>query len=580
MAMTLHPHAPTDRSRDLSQPLDLLGPDETLKATSGQLRGTIALSLLDRITGAVTDTDTKLIKFHGIYQQDDRDLRDERRRQKLEPAYQFMVRVRLPGGVCTPAQWLKLDELARAHGRETLRITTRQTFQFHWVLKRDLKTTIQGLHEALLDSIAACGDDARGVMCSVDPQLSVLHAQVYALAKRASDHAIPRMRAYHEIWCGEEKVATSEVEEPFYGRTYMPRKFKIGFVVPPGNDIDVYAQDLGFIAIAGPKGLEGFNVVIGGGMGRTDQAPRTYPRLADLIGFVPTEQVFPLIDAVMSVQRDFGDRLDRSRARFKYTIDDKGLDWITREIEARAGTTLQPPRPFEFTTNADAYGWTQGEDGRRHLTLFIENGRIDNRPGLALMDGLREIARIHHGAFRLTPNQNLVIADVEPRDQPTIEAILEAYGMAQLNRRSGLRLNAMACVALPTCGLAMAESERYLPSLLTKIEAILHAQGLQDDPITLRMTGCPNGCARPYIAEIGLTGRAPGKYNLYLGGGRHGERLNKMYLENVGEPAILEALETLLVHYARDRLADEPLGDFAVRAGYVPEVKAGRNFND
>jgi sulfite reductase (NADPH) hemoprotein beta-component len=569
-----------DRSRDLSQPLEKLSADEALKAGSDQLRGTIALGLLDELTGAVPGNDPKLMKFHGIYQQDDRDLRDERRRQKLEPAYQFMVRVRLPGGVCTPVQWLKLDELARAHGRETLRLTTRQTFQFHWVLKRDLKATLQGLHEVLLDTIAACGDDARGVMCAVNPRVSALHAAVYETARRASDHAIPRMRAYHEIWYGERRIASSGPEEPFYGRTYMPRKFKIGFAVPPVNDIDVYAQDLGFIAIGSAGKLRGFNVAIGGGMGRTDRVPQTYPRLADVIGYVPASQLLATVDAVMSVQRDYGDRSDRSHARFKYTIDDKGLDWVKGEIESRLGFALQPARPFGFDSNGDDFGWVEGEDGYGHYTLFIENGRIANRPGCALMDGLREIARHHRGTLRLTPNQNLIIADVAPAARARIQALLEDHGLDALNRQSALRLNSIACVALPTCGLAMAESERYLPSLVSKIETLLAAHQLTREAITIRMSGCPNGCSRPYIAEIGLTGRAPGKYNLYLGGGFHGQRLNKMYLENVNEAAILDALDKIVAHYARSRLEDEHFGDFAIRAGYVPQVTEGRHFND
>jgi sulfite reductase (NADPH) hemoprotein beta-component len=569
-----------DRSRDLSQPLEKLSADEALKAGSDQLRGTIALGLLDELTGAVPGNDPKLMKFHGIYQQDDRDLRDERRRQKLEPAYQFMVRVRLPGGVCTPAQWLKLDELARAHGRETLRLTTRQTFQFHWVLKRDLKATLQGLHEVLLDTIAACGDDARGVMCAVNPRVSALHAAVYQIARQASDHAIPRMRAYHEIWYGERRIASSEPEEPFYGRTYMPRKFKIGFALPPVNDIDVYAQDLGFIAIGSAGKLRGFNVAIGGGMGRTDRVPQTYPRLADVIGYVPAGRLLATVDAVMSVQRDYGDRSDRSHARFKYTIDDKGLDWVKGEIESRLGFALQPTRPFRFDSNGDDFGWVEGEDGYGHYTLFIENGRIANRPGCALMDGLREIARQHRGTLRLTPNQNLIIADVALAQRARIQALLEAHGLDALNRQSALRLNSIACVALPTCGLAMAESERYLPSLVSKIDTLLAAHQLTRQAITIRMSGCPNGCSRPYIAEIGLTGRAPGKYNLYLGGGFHGQRLNKMYLENVNEAAILDALDKIVAHYARERLDDEHFGDFAIRAGYVPQVTEGRHFND
>jgi sulfite reductase (NADPH) hemoprotein beta-component len=568
-----------DRSRDVSQPLDRLGPDETLKANSDHLRGPIKESLVDEITAAVAAGDAKLMKFFGLYQQDDRDLRDERRRQKLEAAYSFMTRVRLPGGVCSPAQWLKLDALARTYGNETLRLTTRQTFQLHRIMKHDLRAVIQGLQEVLLDTKAACGDDTRGVMCTANPSLSKLHARVYALAKQASDHATPKTGAYSEIWYGAERRDGDGPEEPFYGRTYMPRKFKIGFAIPPSNDIDVYSQDLGFIAIASRGRLKGFNVAIGGGLGRTDQNPKTYPRLADVIGYIDADRLIETVDAVMSVQRDYGDRVDRLHARFKYTIDDKGLDWVKGEIERRLGFLLGEARPFKFTSNGDPLGWAKGEDGREHCTLFIENGRIANTTDRAALDGLREIARIHKGTFRLTPNQNLIVSEVAPEDRPGIEKAIKAYGL-DAEALSGLRRNALACVALPTCGLAMAESERYLPGLISRIEPILVAHGLTNDPITIRMTGCPNGCARPYIAEIGLTGRAPGKYNLYLGGGSHGQRLNKMYLENVGEEAILAALDKVLGHYARDRRKGEPFGDFAIRAGYVAEVREGRHFND
>ncbi|MDK1377284.1 MULTISPECIES: NADPH-dependent assimilatory sulfite reductase hemoprotein subunit [unclassified Sinorhizobium] len=572
---------PLDRRHDLSQPLNRLGPDETLKDRSDQLRGTIAAGLEEELTAAVPGDDVKLMKFHGLYQQDDRDIRDERRRQKLEPAFRFMARVRLPGGVLSPGQWLKLDELARAHAGETLRMTTRQTFQFHRVHKRNLRAVIKGLRDVLLDTKAACGDDSRGVMASINPELSALHAEVYALAKQASDHAIPKTGAYREIWYGEERTGSSAgPEEPFYGRTYMPRKFKIGFVIPPINDIDVYAQDLGFIAIATKAGLEGFNVAIGGGMGRTDQAPDTYPRLASVIGFIPKDKVLEACDAVMSVQRDYGDRVDRSHARFKYTIDNKGLDWIRAAIEDRLSFPLEPARPYRFVSNGDKIGWARGENGREHFTLRVENGRVSNFEHVALLDGLRTIARAHSGMFRVTPNQNLIIADIEPGDRPMIESLLKEYRLTSLNEGSGLRRNAMACVALPTCGLAMAESERYLPTLVGKIEAILAVHGLSEEPITIRMTGCPNGCARPYIAEIGLTGRAPGKYNLYLGGGFHGQRLNKMVLENAGEQAILGLLGKVIADFARDRFQDERFGDFAIRARYAAEVKEGRHFND
>jgi sulfite reductase (NADPH) hemoprotein beta-component len=477
-----------------------------------------------------------------------------------------MVRLRLPGGVCTPEQWLKIDELARAHGGNTVRLTTRQTFQFHWVLKEAIRPTIQGLHEVLIDTIAACGDDSRGVMATADPSDSAVHAEVAALAKTLSDHVIPKTRAYHEIWYGEERVATSEEEEePFYGPTYLPRKFKIGFAVPPSNDVDIYTQDLGFIVIAGENGLEGFNVTVGGGMGRTDNEPRTYPRLGDVVGFIPKDRLIACADAVMGVQRDYGNRVERARARFKYTIDDKGLDWVKAEIERRMGGAFEPARPFVFESNGDRFGWRETDNGHFNYGLFIENGRVADLPERSIMSGLRAIAEVHKGRFRLTPNQNLIIAGVAPEDRPQIDALLAEHGLGTSNEASALRLNSIACVALPTCPLANAEAERYLPDLVGKIDAILEANGLAQEPITIRMSGCPNGCSRPYVAEIALTGRAPGKYNLYLGAGFHGERLNRLFAENIGEQRILEILSDQLSAYARDRLPGERFGDFFTR---------------
>lgn len=568
---TLAPE-PTDRSRDVSQPLDRLGPDETLKYNSDYLRGTIDVGLLDRLTGAVPADDTRLLKVHGMYQQDDRDVRDERRRQKLEPDFRFMIRVRLPGGSCSPEQWLKLDELARAHGGDSIRITSRQTFQFHWVVKDDVRPLIQGLHEELLDSIAACGDVNRNVMSSSDGEDSAIQAEVAAISGRISDAFIPKTRAYHEIWYGEQAVARSEPVEPFYGRTYLPRKFKIGFAIPPSNDIDVYTQDLGFIAIAGPSGLEGFNVTVGGGMGRTENDPSTYPRLADLLGYVAKEEVEAVTAAVMGVQRDFGSRIDRHHARFKYTVDAKGLDWIRGEVERRLGHALEPARPFGFASNGDRFGWHETDRGTWNCTLFIPSGRVTNGGERPWLDGLRAIAQVHCGRFRFTPNQNMVIADVAAEDRGEIERLLREHRLGDSHVESAIRLNSIACVALPTCGLAMAEAERYLPDLLTRIEAILDRHGLRKEPITIRISGCPNGCSRPYVAEIALTGRAPGKYNLYLGGGFHGERLNRMVLENVGEAAILALLTDLIGRYATERLPDERLGDFVVRSDFKPSA--------
>lgn len=568
-----------DRSRDLSQPLEKLNPNETLKANSRFLRGTIVESLQDPITGAVSEDDTKLLKFHGIYQQDDRDLRDERRQQKLEPAFQFMVRVRLPGGVCTPRQWQALDELANRYADGGLRLTTRQTFQFHGVLKRHLRPLIQGLREAGLDTVAACGDDNRGVMCAVNPHLSKLHKQLHELARETSTLLRPRTGAYPEIWYGEEPcVAAPEAEEPLYGPTYLPRKFKIGFAVPPVNDIDVFTQDLGFIAIHDGEELLGFNVSVGGGMGRQDNNDKTYPRLGDVIGFIQADKVLKTAETVMCIQRDFGDRADRQHARFKYTLDTHGLDWFKTTLHERLDFELEPPRPFEFDTQGDAFGWQQGSNGNWHYTLLTQSGRIRNSERFAFKNELLNIVVEHEGELRITPNQNLVFASIPPGRKAGMQRQLEA-----LQRQLGsgrLEQNAIACVALPTCGLAMAESERYLPELLGKIRPLLEENGLSDTDITLRMSGCPNGCSRPYVAEIGFTGRAPGKYNLYLGADRRGQRLNKLYRENIGEAQILEELAKLFVHYAKERQPGEAFGDFTVRAGYVAAVRHGREFND
>ncbi len=572
--------AAKDRSRDVSQPLERLHPNERLKAESGYLRGRIAGGLADSITGAIDEHDAQLTKFHGIYMQDDRDLRTERRRQKLEPAYQFMVRVRLPGGVCHPEQWRTLDRLACEYGNGTLRLTARQTFQLHGIVKRSLKATIQGINSALLDTIAACGDDNRGVMCAVNPHQSAVHGEVSARAKAVSDRLLPRTRAYHEIWLDEARVAASaDAEiEPIYGPTYLPRKFKIGFAVPPVNDIDVYSQDIGFIAIVERDELVGFNVCVGGGMGRTDNEPATYPRLGDVIGFCNPGQVVDVAEKIVTLQRDYGDRVDRKHARMKYTIDDRGLDWFKAEVEARLGWSLGEARDYRFEHNGDRYGWVKGEDGRWHYTLFIENGRVTDTEEYPLMSALRAIAEVHEGMFLLSPNQNLTLAGVAPEQREALEGLIDEYGLRDPSHYSALRRSAMACVALPTCTLAMAESERYLPDLIGKLEAIMEQAGIGNETIIVRMSGCPNGCSRPYLAEIGFSGRGPGKYNVYLGGGFHGERLNKPYLDNVDEGTILAHLGPMVRHYAQARREGEPFGDFVIRAGYVPAVRAGREF--
>ncbi|MEX2527950.1 MAG: NADPH-dependent assimilatory sulfite reductase hemoprotein subunit [Gemmatimonadota bacterium] len=570
-----------DRSRDRSRPLDELHPNESMKATSGALRGSITESLADPITGALQGKDPELTKFHGIYQQDDRDERDERRRRKLEPAHEFMVRVRLPGGVCTPDQWLTLDEVARTHANGTLRLTTRQTFQFHGVLKGALRPTVQGIHRALLDSIGACGDVNRGVMATPLPELDAIHRQLQAIAQGVSEHLLPRSRAYHEIWLDGESVAGGEVEEePIYGRTYLPRKFKIGFAVPPVNDVDVFTQDIGFIAIARGETLAGFNVVVGGGMGRTDNEPLTYPRLGDVIGFVAADRAIEVAEAILMIQRDFGDRIDRKVARMKYTIDRHGLDWFVGELEVRLGWKLDEVRPWRFETSQDRFGWSRNADGSWNYTVFVENGRVKDAEGHRTMTGLRELARVHQGDLRITPNQNLIVARIPEGCRDAVAALLEDHGIRAVTDRSNVRRHSMACVAFPTCPLAMAESERYFPELLTKVEALLDQVGLGDAALVMRMSGCNNGCSRPYVAEVGFSGRGPGRYNMYLGGGFHGERLNAPYLENVGEETILARLRELFGAYAQGRDEGEPFGDYLIRAGHIREVTAGRDFND
>lgn len=552
---------------------------ERIKAASNYLRGTIAEGLADPVTGAISDDDNKLLKFHGSYLQDDRDLREERRQQKLEPAYAFMLRARLPGGVVTPAQWLVFDRIAREYANGTLRITTRQTFQWHGIVKRKLKPTIAAIHHALAGTIAACGDVVRNVVSTANPIESSAHAEAYAWAARLSDGLAPKTRAYHEIWLDGAKldpnqlgdtaaVAPASVEqEPLYGATYLPRKFKIGLAIPPLNDIDVFAQDLGLIAIVEQGTLRGFNVAIGGGMGATHGDPSTYPRLASVIGFVTPPQLFAVAETIVGLQRDWGNRSERKHARLKYTLDHRGLDAFKTELEARLGFALAPARAYRFEHNGDRYGWTEGHDQRWHLTLHIESGRLADVGARRWLTGLRELAKLHSGDFRMTCNQNVIVANVAAADRARIDAIVHEYGLDGYLEQSGIRRHAVACVALPTCGLAMAESERYLPGLLPKLEQLLDRHGLADAPILLRLSGCPNGCSRPYLGEIALVGRGPGRYDLRLGADFSGQRLNRLYRENIDEAAILAALEPLFARYAAERAHDEGFGDFLLRKG-------------
>jgi sulfite reductase (NADPH) hemoprotein beta-component len=557
---------------------------ERVKAASNFLRGTIVEGLADPITGAISDDDNKLLKFHGSYLQDDRDLRDERRKQKLEPAFAFMLRARLPSGVVTPAQWLVFDQIAREHANGTLRITTRQTFQWHGIIKRNLKPTIAAIHASLAGTIAACGDVVRNVVSTANPIESAAHAEAYALATMLSNELAPKTSAYHEIWLdGEALVSEPKAErpavkdhEPLYGRTYLPRKFKIGLAIPPLNDVDVFAQDLGLIAIIENEVLLGFNVAIGGGMGATHNDDSTYPRLGSLIGFITPDQLLAVSEAVVTVQRDWGNRSERKHARLKYTLDHRGLEEFKAEMESRLGFALAPLRPYHFDHNGDRYGWVQGHDGRWHLTLHIESGRLADVGERRWLTGLRELAKVHTGDFRMTCNQNVIVANVAAGDRARIDAIVREHRLDGYFQQSGVRRHTVACVALPTCGLAMAESERYVPELLPKLEALLDQHGLTEAPILLRLSGCPNGCSRPYLGEIALVGRGPGRYDLRLGADFRGERLNQVYRENIDEAAILDALDPLFARYAAERNDAEGFGDFLLRASVLPPLLSRR----
>jgi sulfite reductase (NADPH) hemoprotein beta-component len=553
---------------------------EGVKEASNYLRGTLAASLEDRSTGAIADDDTTVSKFHGIYQQDHRDQRNERKKAGLEKAFIFMIRIRVPGGVCTPEQWLKIDALADQYGSHTLKLTTRQAFQLHFITKDVLKTTMQGIDKAVMDCIAACGDVNRNVMANPNPYQSALHGPVLDDARAVSTHLTPRTRAYHEVWLDGEKISAEDEEEPIYGKTYLPRKFKTGFAVPPSNDVDIYTQDLGFIAIGENGRLLGYNLSVGGGLGMSHGDTKTYPRLANVIGYLPRGKVVEVAEKVLTVQRDFGDRTNRKHARLKYTIEDRGVEWFKNELESRLGWKLGETRPFEFTSSGDRYGWTKGTDGNWHYGLFIQNGRLRDTEDQPAKTGLREIAKIHTGDFRLTANQNLVIGGVTEEQKPRIEAMLKQYKLDIPERITGLRLNSMACVALPTCGLALAESERYLPQLVTELDQVIEECGLRETEIVIRMTGCPNGCARPYLGEIGFVGRAPGKYNIYLGAAFDGARLNKLYKPSVKSEDIVNELAPIIRRYAKERQEGEHFGDFTIRAGYVKATTEGRLFHE
>ncbi len=557
-----------------------LADNERLKVESNYLRGTITEDLADRITGGFTADNFHLIRLHGMYQQDDRDFRNERTKQKLEPMHNVMLRARLPGGIIKPEQWLAIDKFAQEKTQYgSIRLTTRQTFQFHGVLKPNIKLMHQTLNSVGIDSIATAGDVNRNVLCTSNPVESELHQDAYEWAKKISEHLLPKTRAYAEIWLGAEKLETTDVE-PILGQSYLPRKFKTTVVIPPQNDIDVHANDLNFVAIAENSKLIGFNVLVGGGLAMTWGDKATYPRRADDFGFIPLDKVLEVAEAVVTTQRDWGNRVNRKNAKTKYTLDRVGIDTFKTEVEKRAKVTFADSKPYKFTGRGDRIGWVEGIDGKQHLTVFIENGRILDLPNKPLKTGMLEIAKIHQGDFRLTANQNLIIAGVAQEDKAQIEKLAREFGLID-DGTSSQRKNSMACVAFPTCPLAMAEAERYLPSLVTDVENILAKHGIADESIILRVTGCPNGCGRAMLAEIGLVGKGPNKYNMYLGGNLAGTRVPKLFKENVDDAAILNHIDSLVEKWVAERNDNEAFGDYVVRTGIVAEVKISkRDFHD
>lgn len=550
---------------------------ERMKKQSNYLRGTIREDLNDGLTGGFNGDNFLLIRFHGMYQQDDRDIRAERAEQKLEPRHAMMLRCRLPGGIITPQQWLAIDKFATEktlYG--SIRITNRQTFQFHGILKKNVKPAHQMLHEVGLDALATANDVNRNVLCTSNPVESELHQEAYEWAKKISEHLLPRTRAYAEIWWDKEKVATTD-EEPILGETYLPRKFKTTVVIPPHNDVDLHANDLNFIAVAKNGKLVGFNLLVGGGLSIEHGNKATYARTASEIGYLPLDKTLDVATAVVTTQRDWGNRTDRKNAKTKYTLERVGVETFKAEVEKRADITFEPIRPYEFTTRGDRFGWIKGIDKKWHLTLFVENGRLLDYPGRPLKTGMLEIAKVHQGDFRLTANQNLIVAGVPESEKDRIELIARQHGL--IENVSAQRENSMACVAFPTCPLAMAEAERFLPAFVTKVEAIMHGHGVGDEHIVLRVTGCPNGCGRAMLAEIGLVGKAPGRYNLHIGGNRIGTRIPRMYRENINESEILASIDELVGRWAKERNDDEGFGDFVIRAGIVkPVLDPARDF--
>ncbi|BAP58543.1 assimilatory sulfite reductase (NADPH) hemoprotein subunit [Candidatus Tachikawaea gelatinosa] len=544
--------------------------EENIKEQSNYLRGTIVNDIKNKLTGSFDEKNSFLIRFHGMYQQDNRDIRKERNIQLLEPNYSMMLRVRIPGGRITPKQWLAIDEFCDEYTLyKNIRITDRQTLQIHGILKKNVKLIHKILHKVELDSFATANDGNRNVICSTNPNIkSDLQEIIYLFSKKISDYLLPKTNAYSEIWL--DKKINTEDHEPILGKTYLPRKFKISIVVPPYNDVDLHANDLNFIAIVKDNQLIGFNLLIGGGLSIEHNNKLTYARLASEIGYFHVDKLFEVTKAVVTIQRDFGNRVNRKNAKTKYTIDRLGINFFKKEIEKRALLKFEKIKSYQLSMRYDDIGWVKNDKKEWYFTLFVENGRIMNKNNYELKNGIKEIAKIHKSFFYLTTNQNLIFAKIDNNEKSKINEILNYYSLTK--EISAQKKNSMACVSFPTCPLAMSEAERFLPSFIKKIEKILYKCNLGNDYITLRISGCPNGCARALLSEIGLIGKSLNYYNLYIGGNRLGTRIPRLYKENINEKEIINILEKLIILWSKNRNFNEIFGDFVIRTKIVKPV--------
>jgi sulfite reductase (ferredoxin) len=540
---------------------------EVAKENSQYLRGTVA-ERLEADTDRFGGTDVHVLKFHGIYEQEDRDVRREARKTGGDKKYMFMIRSKVPGGVLTGEQYLVHDDLAGEYANGSLRITTRQDFQLHGTLKHDLQTVIRAVNEAHVTTLGACGDISRNVMACPAPGSDAVREQVSRLARELSDHLLPRTLAYQEIWLnGEKAVSIGEETEPFYGPTYLPRKFKVAFALPGDNCVDVYSQDLGLVPIARGDVLEGFTVLVGGGMGVTHGMEKTYPRVGTPLGTVAPDQLLAVAEAIIAVQRDNGNRSDRKRARLKYLLDERGVEWFREQVEERLGWRLNDPAPIGAWEVDDHLGWHEQGDGQWFLGVHVENGRVIDSGSARMRTALRSLIEQYKPDVRLTAQQNILLTDIDAADRPAIDALLAEHDVRPAESLSPTFRAAMACPAMPTCGLALAEAERALPQVIRALEAELDRLGLGEERISVRMTGCPNGCARPFLGDIGLVGKTADHYQIYLGGDFEGTRLNRLFAEMVHEDEVVSTLSPIFSSFRDERVADESFGDYCNRTG-------------